>query len=217
MVNEHVVEIVCDDNVTHGTCAPARTLARRRLTAAMINDVARRFLSNADVQHLKLEEGTMRFPTFCIVGFALLTACDHAQLVSGPIDQLRPRLTLDCTLSSAQCNAIDAGISRLEGSAIGDCQFAGNMARLLFDNTSNGFHPGDSQAYPNLDMYVEMGPGTCSSGECRTSDDVYVNNTSYSTSAMAGLIAHEFEHYQGNDNQAHTMNIANPRQTQCTF
>lgn len=159
----------------------------------------------------------MRLATLCLVGFALLAGCEHARLVSIPVDQLRPRLTLDCTLSTTQCDAIDIGIRKLEGSSISACQFAGTMARFLFDDTSNGFRPRDAQAYPTFDMYVDMGPGPCSSGECRTSDDVYVNSTSYSPSAMAGLIAHEFEHYQGNDDRGHNMNIANPRQAQCTI
>ena len=160
----------------------------------------------------------MRLSVLCVVSFAALTSCEHARITSNsPLDQLRPKLTLDCTLSAGQCSAIEAGISRLENSSIGDCQFAGNMARLLFDDTSNGFHPGDAQTYPNFDMYVEMDSGPCSSGDCRTVDDIFVNSTNYSTSEMAGLIAHEFEHYQGNDNRAHSMNIANPRQTQCTF
>ena len=147
----------------------------------------------------------------------VLVGCDAATRVSHPQDQLRPRLTLDCTLSTGECNAINAGIVRLEQSADADCLYAGNMARLLFDNTSNGFHPGDSQAYPDFDMYVNMAPGGCSSGECRSDDNIYVNSTNFSVESMAGLVAHEYEHYDGSENRTHSVGIAVTRQAQCSL
>ena len=126
----------------------------------------------------------------------------------------RPRFTLYRSLSTTECNSIQSGIDHLIDSDDEECPYAGNMLQLLFDSDYAGFQPGD----PNIatsGMYVpyQVDPSS-PSGERRFGNDIYVSSVSSNAPSVGGLLAHEFEHYEGRDNHIHQY-TANARQAAC--
>lgn len=74
----------------------------------------------------------------------LLSSCVSPTGGVADLENLRPKFTVNCTLSQAACDEIEAGIVHLENNLDTDCQFSGNMARLIFDHPDYGFAPGDA-------------------------------------------------------------------------
>jgi hypothetical protein len=89
------------------------------------------------------------------------------------------------------------------------------MLRLLYDAESYGFEAGDPNV--GVDMYVLMqdDPSTMS-GQSRSDNNIYVNFVSASPESAGGLLAHEWEHYEGRDAETHNTGMANNRQAVCS-
>ena len=123
--------------------------------------------------------------------------------------------TLNCTASPELCGRISSGISHLEGHSNFGCAYAGSMLRLLFEHPDYGFAAAD----PNIatvGMYVKMEQNVaCPSGFCREDNNIYVASASRDDDLVGGLLAHEYEHYDGYDGPDHNVGSASSRQSIC--
>ena len=137
---------------------------------------------------------------------SVLSGCAEIPLTaSAPVNQ--PRLHMDCTLGTNSCNQIDAAITRLTDHPNDACKTVGNMARLRYDApafTGYGYAAGTAILAGTKDSYVLMNEytfGGYPSGWGARDNHTYIMTGALSAteSDLAGLLAHEEYHNQGED------------------
>lgn len=119
----------------------------------------------------------------------------------------------DGGFSDAECDTLQRGIDMLSNSTNSYCASLGSLAQDALNTW--GFMPGSSNSY---DMYQYMNASSSTySGYQNSLGLIYVDGDTFNHNdkAVAGLIAHEMEHWNGDDGPQHNTGLAEEWQNTC--
>ncbi len=157
-----------------------------------------------------------RFLLFAFSVFVVACQPAPSDLIAPP-DREEPRVStsVNCYLSVEICGNVSNGISHLETHPSDEYKSAGNMLRLLFTEDVHGFQPADPPV-ATAGMYVVMTEDSSApSGFRRSNENIFVASASSNRASVGGLLAHEYEHFIGNDGPGHNTNTCNVRRGVC--
>jgi hypothetical protein len=115
-----------------------------------------------------------------------------------------------------ECDEIDQGIMALINSGAPFCAGLGITARDAFYNNQfyGGYSPQGYQMYQNM---VSTTNSQYTSGWMNPTGEIFVDGSMFGhgKGVTGGLIAHEMEHYNGDDGPNHNTGLANDAQNLC--
>lgn len=174
--------------------------------------------------------GTGRTARLALSAVALtgaLVSCERADLPTSVTNRAqRPLMeeqASDCSSTSQRCEAIRGGIEYLRNHWAEECRQAAVAAQATLDAPAGvgGFRdapPNDNAFGMSVPMHT-VPAGATLSGWARNTDYIDIGRNFDAaigqSSAIGGLIAHEYEHYNGNEDIYHTQGNARRAQSTC--